>query len=49
MTMGVHKDDLFAKQTRSAPRSKAETKLEHPLRTGRLVSSPARVASEEEN
>lgn len=41
MTMGVHKDDLFAKQTQSTPRSKAETKTWVPTKDRQACSFPS--------
>lgn len=46
MTVGIHKDDLFVKQTQSTLRKKAEIKCEGPLWAGRLVLSLAMVALE---
>lgn len=46
MTMGIHKDNLFVKQTQTTLRKRADTNHEGPLWTGRLVPSLAMMASE---
>lgn len=46
MTVGIHKADLFVKQTQSTLRKRAEIVCEGPLWIGRLVPSLAIVALE---